>query len=950
MSELKLATLFSHLTDKKNCLLALAISFLFFGPSVWFRVFAPIKNEIWIDANISAGSELSVFLNRSPYRVWTLPIQKKQRATYKIVDLPQTLSHLRIDATREPHSTVQIFSIKLMHGQDLVQDIPGDQLLGWDTANIENLIADSKTKSISYSTKTNDPNLMGEISFVPSSFEKLKTFFGNSSSEMHLHLFSGLMILLILYGLLRFARHWAWLMGIVLFFASLETLSKLTIRMISKLAILDSSKVSVGASLYFGISKSAESAQFILTCALILLAGLLIGYMVRKMVELAPMAKEDGVNQISYRVLIASLALYFFIFFPDLNAVLIRLQEGAHATDWDSQNFYLWNYLIHMGAQVFKDFWFPYGGAWDELAPTPYSVFMAHLHKTFVFGVFSFLTLHLSRKKHLSSVLILFGTWMFMTLGEFRGVERYFMSLNLVLAALAVQPFLRNADKNSMIHFALLGGLLGWTFNYESAQFLYALPAMLFILAMPLVDAFSAKQPYKQILKHTLVASAATGLVIVGKLLGLASSGQLEGFWWQTLNMGSMTASCSVPGDLLQWAAPTAKKENLVFLAPLISLGLGGIFFNFRQNKKMQRLSQICVIMGLLIAMIFLKHLIRPHMANQFLAVAMVGLFLLMSELLESSKLEKYFGAGTLACFLGLANVNGILFQIPSMILNGPQNAMAALDMAINKQQEQKLAYDLYFSADKLKERSESASKVYDHFKKTTLEGDSNLYVLGDDAFLYIMTGQKIPYNVSFYDGSSVKSQQRNLQWLNDNKPKYVLFNPDFTSFDGVPNVVRVPLLYKYVFENYKFETMLGKYHLLVRKEGLESNASQADWDYFYKSFIGEVDFGSALNRIGAPGLQDCAAESMCITYLEVDATDLPKRQSIEVLQKALNREFKIKFQLLPGVKRVYIPLSRLWWMNDEILAKLQESDFSAAGMNLNLKMVRKKDDGSTLY
>src|SRR5262249_29685865 len=72
-----------------------------------------------------------------------------------------------------------------------------------------------------------------------------------------------------------------------------------------------------------------------------------------------------------------------------------------------------------------------------------------------------------------------------------------------------------------------------------------------------------------------------------------------------------------------------------------------------------------------------------------------------------------------------------------------------------------------------------------------------------------------------------LEAQSRTLEWLKQRRPAYVLWNPSPPGFDGVPNAVRVPLLFRYVVAHYSPVQQIGAFQLLRRRHEREPAATE---------------------------------------------------------------------------------------------------------------------------
>ena len=90
------------------------------------------------------------------------------------------------------------------------------------------------------------------------------------------------------------------------------------------------------------------------------------------------------------------------------------------------------------------------------------------------------------------------------------------------------------------------------------------------------------------------------------------------------------------------------------------------------------------------------------------------------------------------------------------------------------------------------------------------------LFVLGDAQYLYPLVGTDPYWMISLYDMSPVAEQKRVIDLLGESPPAVVAVDRRDISFDKVPNVLRTPLVYRWVIDHYRFDRSVGPYDLHV--------------------------------------------------------------------------------------------------------------------------------------
>jgi hypothetical protein len=174
------------------------------------------------------------------------------------------------------------------------------------------------------------------------------------------------------------------------------------------------------------------------------------------------------------------------------------------------------------------------------------------------------------------------------------------------------------------------------------------------------------------------------------------------------------------------------------------------------------------------------------------------------------------------------------------------------------------------------------------------------------------MTEQPPYWAISAYDMSPLAEQRRVVKLLERDPPAVVTVDRRELSFDLVPNVLRVPLPYRWVIDHYRRARSVGPYDLLVPRGA----GDPADWNE-WRGALGEtLDLGrlpAAANshRRACPSDQ---APGRCVAYLSIDVWPVtePTSRVLEVTGDA--GTFTVSLRQLPGDRQLSVPLGRLWF------------------------------------
>jgi hypothetical protein len=188
------------------------------------------------------------------------------------------------------------------------------------------------------------------------------------------------------------------------------------------------------------------------------------------------------------------------------------------------------------------------------------------------------------------------------------------------------------------------------------------------------------------------------------------------------------------------------------------------------------------------------------------------------------------------------------------------------------------------------------------------------VYVLGDSQFLYALLDSEPYWMISVYDSSPVREQREVIDRLDDDLPDVVVLDRRDTSFDIAPNVLRIPLLYRWVIDHYAIESQSGPYDLLTPRD------AAIDWEHWSTTLGGALDLGRLPAAVPSRS-DDCVGEdaASCLTYLTIDVEPVeePTPRSIEI--SATSGTYTLTLVQWEDDETLIIPLERLWfWPEDD--------------------------------
>ena len=596
---------------------------------------------------------------------------------------------------------------------------------------------------------------------------------------------------------------------------------------------------------------------------------------------------------------------------------------GLDNFDWDSGNILTWQWATQTGQVPFLEFWYPY---FCRIYVQAHNLVWAL--EIVQIGILYFCFVFFCKSEELFAALFfwtLAAAFFCQFPGAWHGSMRYLLGLSsvwLIVAALEA----REARPKAPVLPILAGGWLGNAFFLEPPQ---AVSAFLCVLPVPFFLYFQKKEKTSDCLKaigFLLFGSACTAGIWCGILV---ATGNLTAFWWQVCNLQHHANSCLWPASLITWWKITVKPENMVLLLTIAGLGLG-VYGIMAAPKKSKEVFLILLVTTIFSALIFFKHLVRPHMALQFLIIPTAGLGLVVCRLL-CEKLAK--PAGRLFCFLACGAGASIFIPFGEIL---PRWSLATWVKKIMTSPNIVLGENLKSEIEIM-----LGTKGAQEFREA-----KSVYVLGDNSFWYILKRQTTPPYISFYDMAPAYAQRRTIEWLEIHRPEMVIWEPGKDQFDGVPNTVRCPLIFDYMVRNYFVDEASGSDRFRVLKiqknKGSSSNAHIKSW---IKNLGNQVDYGLIPTAFHSFASKD---DDLRVSVIRISESGGKGDKLAGTPEKAFVLDFRdgnrweIQFCFPPGTGSATVRLDRMWFYSF-YAAQIDTLDFQTLAVNNSTILLEKK-------
>jgi hypothetical protein len=386
----------------------------------------------------------------------------------------------------------------------------------------------------------------------------------------------------------------------------------------------------------------------------------------------------------------------------------------------------------------------------------------------------------------------------------------------------------------------------------------------------------------------------------------MESRGQLRDFLSHAVSLADQAAYVALPAGVTTWLRPVPAPEWII-VAGAILLALG-CYETFRpQAREGHRVADALMVLGFMFALCVQKQVLRPHIAIQLIVYALVG-SLLYAVLIRRRWTPAQSVAAGLFCGALLALYAGALLGVARTITRSPAELVSNWRVWNDRELRGRVNSEM-FARSRFAAFKDATATVDVLERELGYTREDRAYVMGDDSFFYSLLGQDAPYNINHYRSSPIYEQRRVVDWLVRRRPRYVLWNPAVSIFDGVPHSVRVPLIYQHVVEHYAYLRSSGVYDILVRR-----NADAPMDSAYWRRRVGEmVDLGHVprLSRVvSAPACTggECAE----VALVRLPAVEWRRKTSLRLMTDA--GEFVVMFDVEPGVKEYATRLDRLWF------------------------------------
>jgi hypothetical protein len=888
-----------------------------FGLTVYVGRLAIVERiDLEADMSVSAGEIVEVRANDPNLPALRAAIAPNERRIYRFEGIPSRLTYLRIDPTEASSAHITIYAIRIVSaGRELRWFGPGD-LRSWRMIHLNA----SKGPALCLVSTTDDPILDTNLSFSASNSPAWVDSVVDVFRRPHLYTLELMVFFLVFVAAGMTTDRGTVEAALVALVVLLSHTLVLAVRAIPFSPPSVSS--SIGYANFVGYPKfqdSIASLPLLLMCAA-------IAWCAARFVPLAKTAPrplqptpEGGRSVWTAHVTgIAVAAVLVVYYLPNLGRALEELQRASyHPVDWDSQNSLLWTFLVSHGYLPFRDFWYPYAGFFSHRLQFPAGNLIAAVEYILTLW-FLYTALRMIFQRFRPAAIVLFGLMLIAVIGdEFVGWFRYLLGVDVGLFYVALQALPPAQRRRAQFVFA---ALVAFAFWYEPVQLIYASAGILVHAALAAWPKQGTALNWQMVrgqvlpaLRQRLIPVAGPALIgITPVLLFLAVTRMLPGFIAFHLGLSDQSVYGALPADVGGWTIPTLRFETVYMLLFLtMVLALYGWFRDRLQPDPATVAMLVVCFAGL---MTMQKQLVRPHnmqvvQVYPFLAALLYG----VRTWQRKTRAQLLVVAVFLGSVAGFAQNSGLPKRLYVSAMVAPGQLAGDLDVLWNRRLETRIAGASACAPSRFSSFLPENSVMQTLRTEYGWTSADKLYVLGDDSIFYILAGQEAPYVANNYNCSPLTEQKHVLAWLQSRRPRFVVWNPAHGAFDTVPHVVRLPLIYQYVVENYRPSKVVGPYHILVSGPPL----GEVDARYWAKELGSAIDLGHIPQLARASEYRECPATSqlLCgpVWFVHLPVGNILSGKATATLHSAAG-PIQILFDIVPGSGDYVVDLDRLWF------------------------------------
>jgi len=498
----------------------------------------------------------------------------------------------------------------------------------------------------------------------------------------------------------------------------------------------------------------------------------------------------------------------------------------------DLQSFLLWDYSLIKRLIIYKDLTYPYGIFQYYSKSNIPILFLYYLVAPLNFTLIFYACKKVFTKKIiLYTFFILFYLFIFEITG-FTVFTRYglFISLSLIFSIVLFYK-----KEKSVFSFLLIGIISGVVFFIANDQGLYL--GILFLTLFAVNEILNVKKKKLFSVEYHTYIVKQIAVLFLGFFVGtfplvlfLIKNNSVNDFFIYFKDINNVVIVAKTPFFNFIITRDNLFTISAIYLAIFLLL----IKILFRKSKNVITLMQMALVLDILI--MEQKSIVRSISTQiTFISFLLVGLifFDLVGDKAfktASKNIKNIFFATSILIVI-------FAFQLTPVYKNNYsfQTINRNLRLLTNNK-----CYDANLNL--FLKRNPEYLDIFTFFRSKVNYADEIFVFPPGDSIFYILFNKIPPYYDSIWN-SSVDNLNNQITYLKKNKVRYVLLNMMSFVNDGIPDYMRLPILYKYILNNYYPVYNVKNYLILEAAENKDFFNSVIPGQTFMSNLL-NPDFG----------------------------------------------------------------------------------------------------------
>ena len=580
--------------------------------------------------------------------------------------------------------------------------------------------------------------------------------------------------------------------------------------------------------------------------------------------------------------------------YPNLSEVSNQLSRHKATTNFDTLNLDSWLSFRSDGWVPMRDFWFPYGGYyvyWDGL----FGLILVVLTVSLVLSLLTFIAYQCGMRSLEIAMLML--------------ILVPVLSINWYITCRYLFPV------SATLFYFILGSRSRWYHSLPLAISLFLSPEISLITfsSIFLLNIFEAVSRKSAQYLKVLIFPCLAFVAVIFNYIRLGSGENLAKF---ILNpKASSQYSFNFDSTFMPTKVFNDYSNFSYGLFYLLFVSLVSVILMSQRGEALSFEKKSAIYLFIVFTYLFSKNQVRGGMLPMLLLLGL-PLIIVSWRIFNNAKFSIVFSKLSLVLLVIFLSDHGIMNSFISSIKAMPRHVLSSPQAASEIISNGNFMHSTFSSEG---DEDELAWKQLHEANPK-----ESIYVFGDRSDLYWASGDKPFWTISLYDSSPMEIQKRIVSELMSRNPGFVFADRSSLTadFDGVPTYLRLPIISKYIVQNYIFlsSNKTGDF-LSLRKEN-----TPIDYDYWNSLFgpkldLGYLGFVSQIPRACIQGSESSSSES-CDRYY-INYVEAPS--SIQVNCRQGSYEIINRFEGSPFV----LNLSKLWFWNDSCrIENLKSTDF----------------------